>query len=80
MQSKMETNVAYYRKTKLHNLQKGDIFHHNMVDWELVYTEHAIIVGLTVEEHDGKRRVGQFSDDEKVLIKISDPINVSNNA
>ena len=74
-QLKMETNVAYYRRTKLSNLEIGTIFHHAQTDWELVYTQHAIMIGLTVEEHDGKKRVGQFSDDELVLIKIQNPIN-----
>lgn len=59
-----------YRRTLLENINIGDTFLHNGVEFEKIYDKHAIMVGLTVEEHDGSRRIGQFADDTLVLVKL----------
>ena len=81
MQTKIQnTNeTTFYRKTRLSNLDKGELFYDNNIEFELVYTEHAIMIGLTVEEFDGTKRVGQFSDDHKVLVRIKNPLNTEAN-
>lgn len=68
----------YYRKTALHNLEIGEKFLFENTLFELIYNEHAIMVGLTIEkfEHNGsnQRQVMSFKDDQEVLIKIKQPI------
>lgn len=68
----------YYRMVKLHTVDKGETFLYQNTPFELIYNEHAIIVGLTKDEfeHDGKkgRQVMTFKDDQEVLVKIQEPI------
>ena len=69
----------YYRKTKLSALQKGDEFVYSGVEFELIYDEHAIMVGLTKEQFEGKRQVQTFGDLQDVLVPIQLPETVENN-
>lgn len=74
----MNKRENYYRKCKLHTLEIGEEFVFNGTDFKLIYKEHAICVGLTVEkfEHQGRKaqQVLSFADKETVLVLIKNPI------
>mgnify|MGYP000533144725 CR=1 FL=1 len=66
--------MNYFELLPINKLNKGDLFLFQNTQFELIYNEHAINVGLTTDsfKHEGKnqRQVMSFPDDEKVLIKV----------